>query len=101
VISHNLALVEAAGIEPSAEIVASVSVPCSCEWCISARAANALHSGDTQSPCLSTPDATLHWLIRHWAELPKAIMAVIRRHIEDHALQESDDGRLEATEDAK
>lgn len=66
-------LVEAAGIEPSAEIAASVDLPCGCELCVRARAANALHSSGTQSHNASSSDSTLHWVVRHWSELPEVI----------------------------
>jgi hypothetical protein len=69
--------VEAAGIEPSPDFVASDSVVCNCENCQQCRAAYALHLGCFKGHLLASFDVDLQRLISAWDLLPKPVRKAI------------------------
>jgi hypothetical protein len=61
--------VEAAGIEPSADIYATDNALCNCEYCQQCRAANALHFDCVKSHFLASLDTDLQRVIAGWERL--------------------------------
>jgi hypothetical protein len=72
--------VEAAGIEPSADFVASESGICNCENCQQCRAANALHFECFKSHFQASLDADLQRVIDGWDRLDTMIRHIIAAH---------------------
>jgi hypothetical protein len=69
--------VEAAGIEPSFDIDATISDVCDCGNCQQCRAANALHLECFKSRYLASLDADLQQVVTAWPHLPDAMRRAI------------------------
>jgi hypothetical protein len=69
--------VEAAGIEPSADIVATENSICDCENCQQCRAANALHFECFKGQFLASLDPDLQRVISNWTTLPGSMRRAI------------------------
>lgn len=70
---------EAAGIEPSAEIVASADGPSGCHLGGSSCGANTVHGDGGNCPTQASNDPTLHWVAQHWNQLPLLVVALLQQ----------------------
>jgi hypothetical protein len=66
-------LVGAKGFEPESNPEVSIKHVCTCENCPYPRAANALHSGNSNGHSLATIDPDLQSIIEAWKDLPSHI----------------------------
>ena len=70
---------EAAGIEPSAEIVVSDDKASSCHLFMGGRGVKTVHGDGIDCPSQATTDPTLHWVARHWDQLPGLVFKMLRQ----------------------